>query len=82
MGKRFCQKKNVKAIKYFQKEGGIFTLATGRFPEYADKFKDRFKVNAPIVALNGAVLYDKDNEQIIEKWPMAKEDCYKTCKIC
>lgn len=47
-------------------------MATGRFPEYADKFKDRFKVNAPIVALNGAVLYDKDNEQIIEKWPMAK----------
>ena len=55
-------------------------MATGRFPEYADKFKDRFKVNAPIVALNGAVLYDKDNEQIIEKWPMAKEDCYKLVK--
>ena len=79
-GEEVLSEENVKAIKYFQKEGGIFTLATGRFPEYADKFKDRFKVNAPIVALNGAVLYDKDNEQIIEKWPMAKEDCYKLVK--
>ena len=79
-GEEVLSEENVKAIKYFQKEGGIFTLATGRFPEYADKFKDRFKVNAPIVALNGTVLYDKDNEQIIEKWPMAKEDCYKLVK--
>lgn len=79
-GEEVLSEENVKAIKYFQKEGGIFTLATGRFPEYADKFKDRFKVNAPIVALNGTVLYDKDNEKIIEKWPMAKEDCYKLVK--
>ena len=39
-GEEVLSEENVKAIKYFQKEGGIFTLATGRFPEYADKFKD------------------------------------------
>ena len=37
-GEEVLSEENVKAIKYFQKEGGIFTLATGRFPEYADKF--------------------------------------------
>ena len=45
------------------------------------KFKDRFAVECNrTVALNELNFYDKDNEQIIEKWPMAKEDCYKLVK--
>ena len=42
---------NAEAIKYFEEEGGLFTLATGRFPHFANNFKDKFKVNAPIVSL-------------------------------
>ena len=37
--------KNVRAIKYFQSEGGLFTLATGRFPNHLEMFKGFFKWN-------------------------------------
>ena len=64
---------NAEAIKYFEKEGGLFTLATGRFPHFANNFKDKFKVNAPIVSLNGAVLYDINAEKMLNSWKMEKE---------
>ena len=66
---------NAKAIKYFQSEGGLFTLATGRFPGHAYEFKDMIEVNAPMVALNGTVLYDLKNENIIHEWTADKEEC-------
>ena len=64
---------NAEAIKYFEKEGGLFTLSTGRFPHFANNFKDKFKVNAPIVSLNGAVLYDINAEKMLNSWKMEKE---------
>ena len=36
--------KNVRAIKYFQSEGGLFTLATGRFPNHLEMFKGQFEI--------------------------------------
>ena len=59
---------NAEAIKYFQNEGGLFTLATGRFPDHAKLFEDRFKINAPMVSVNGAIIYDEKNNKLIEKW--------------
>lgn len=68
---------NARAIKYFQKEGGLFTLATGRFPEHINLFKEQFQINAPIVSLNGTVLYDVHRQEVIYKWTMKKQDCYE-----
>ena len=65
---------NAEAIRYFQKEGGKFTLATGRFPGHAHEFSDQIKINAPMVALNGTVLYDLENEKILHEWTATKED--------
>lgn len=64
---------NAEAIKYFEEEGGLFTLATGRFPHFANNFKDKFLVNAPIVSLNGAVIYDINKEKILNSWIMDKD---------
>ncbi len=66
--------KNIEAINYFQKEGGLFTLATGRFPSHMKNFQDRLKVNAPFVSMNGAVLFDTDNNDVIAEWPMKTQD--------
>ena len=66
---------NARAIKYFQDEGGLFTLATGRFPEHVNLFQDSLQINAPIVSLNGTVLYDVQNHKLINKWTMKKSDC-------
>lgn len=40
---------NAQAIRYFQQEGGVFTLATGRFPDHAELFQDKIQMNAPMV---------------------------------
>lgn len=68
---------NADAIRYFQSEGGIFTLATGRFPNHAYEFKDQIELNAPVVALNGTLLYDLKQEKIIKEWTVSKKECYK-----
>lgn len=49
---------NADAIKYFQQNGGYFSIATGRQPEYIREFYPRLIPNAPIIAINGAVVYD------------------------
>jgi Cof subfamily protein (haloacid dehalogenase superfamily) len=56
--------KNISAIKYFQDNGGLFTVSTGRYPDYSDKFDD-FTPNTFIVADNGSVLYDGKNKKIV-----------------
>lgn len=74
-GEGKLSKENEEAIKYFQSEGGLFTLATGRFPEHLKLFENQFKINAPIVSLNGTLLYDTENEKVINTWGMSKDDC-------
>lgn len=67
-------KENADAIKYFQKEGGRFTLATGRFPDHLSKYADKLRVNAPVISLNGVLLYDMEEEKIICDLPMQTKD--------
>ncbi|MBP5772668.1 MAG: HAD family hydrolase [Eubacterium sp.] len=64
---------NAKAIKYFQDEGGLFTLATGRAPSFMEHFSDKVKINAPVVSFNGTLLYDTEKDEIIKTWPMDRE---------
>ena len=45
-------------IRYFQKEGGLFTLSTGRTPQGAKLYIDLVKPNAPLVCQNGAGIFD------------------------
>lgn len=51
--------KNAEAIKYFQSEGGLFTVATGRFPDFIDGFSDAVRPNTYIIGINGTVIYDQ-----------------------
>lgn len=67
--------KNAEAIRYFQREGGLFTLATGRFPEHINQFQNQLMINAPIVSLNGTALFDTKANKLINNWTMKKQDC-------
>lgn len=67
---------NAQAIKYFQEEGGLFTLATGRFPDHIEMFQDKIQINAPMVSLNGTLLYDTENQAVINKWGTPTEEYY------
>ena len=52
--------KNREAIAYFQKEGGKFTLATGRIPGRVKQIQQQVKIDLPIICYNGACIYDLD----------------------
>ncbi len=71
---------NAKAIKYFQDEGGLFTLATGRAPSFMEHFSDKVRINAPVVSFNGTLLYDTKTDEIIRTWPMDRETVRKVFK--
>ena len=56
---------NQEAIRFFQKEGGIFTIATGRPPMYIRRFLDQVEPNSYVVAVNGAVIYDLKEDHLV-----------------
>ena len=57
--------KNVDAIEWFKSEGGIFTIATGRAVVAAKYSYDISRANAPLIALNGSVIYDYKDEKFL-----------------
>ena len=49
---------NAQAIRYFQSEGGLVTVSSGRYPDFIDKYADRFVPNTYVIGVNGTVLFD------------------------
>lgn len=69
-------RENLDAISYFKSEGGLFTVSTGRPAHYiADRFG--FSVNAPVIAVNGTVIYDLEEEKLLADFPMDVEDSFE-----
>ncbi|MDD6563681.1 MAG: HAD family hydrolase [Clostridiales bacterium] len=58
---------NKKAIDYFKSEGGKFTVASGRMRDAVGNYFDDFRINAPAILHNGAVLYDFDTDTVLYK---------------
>ncbi len=67
-------RENAEAIRYFQSRGGRFTLATGRFVNHLEKYQDSLQVNAPVVALNGTMLYDLEQNKEYAYWRMLRKE--------
>ena len=65
-------KENADAIEYFKENGGLFTFATGRMPDYLSRFP--FRANAPIVTTNGTLVCDGEGNTLWEK-TMPAEEC-------
>lgn len=55
---------NLEAIKRFEAEGGLFTMASGRFPSTFRSIKG-LVLNTYAIVLNGNMIYDLDNDKII-----------------
>jgi Cof subfamily protein (haloacid dehalogenase superfamily) len=58
-------KENARAIREFQNNGGLFTVATGRFPDFLRKFEPDFRPNTHIIAINGTMIYDMEQERVL-----------------
>lgn len=58
--------KNLDAIREFEAEGGLFTMATGRSIPMFQKYMDMVPTNAPLVLYNGAATYDTEMKELID----------------
>lgn len=58
---------NIEKIKYFQKNGGLFTICTGRYPEYLKEngYLDLITPNTYILCLNGAIIQDMSSGEVL-----------------
>ena len=56
-----------KAIKYFMKNGGKYTFATGRIPREAEQIRIFIEPNAPMISMNGAAIYDFKMRKFLQK---------------
>ena len=83
-GKKQCiSDTDAEAIRYFQDHGGAFTLCTGRFPSVLkDKNVTTVTLNAPMICMNGALIYDLKNEKKLFEEIMSADVTEAIFKIC
>jgi Cof subfamily protein (haloacid dehalogenase superfamily) len=71
---------NRDAIEYFTKNGGRFTVATGRMMIAVRTYLERININAPAILHNGAQIYDFEaNKVVFEKF--IEEERKKAIKL-
>lgn len=58
---------NITAIKEFRREGGLFTVISGRPVNFLPPFFEGYKFGVPTVNLNGAVIYDVDEGKAVRE---------------
>jgi Cof subfamily protein (haloacid dehalogenase superfamily) len=56
---------NADAIRYFQNNGGIFTLASGRTPDFVRDLAPSFIPNGPLICLNGTRVCDPVTDKVL-----------------
>lgn len=73
---------NARAVRRFQAEGGLFTIASGRNPAFILSKKDSFVPNAPVVSMNGTYISDPlDIEQAVAEFPLDENALEIICSI-
>ena len=60
-------------MRDFQQNGGLFTIASGRTPTFIRELGDRFRPNAPVIAMNGAMLCDENDGRVLRRFPMSRD---------
>lgn len=73
--------KNIEMIEYFKKEGGKFTIATGRGPSVAKGVCKEAHVNCPVLLSNGSVIYDVEKDEILSIQYLPKSAKYVTNQV-
>ena len=63
-----CPQKNVDAICYFTKNGGLFSFATGRLSAHLIRNGFDRLTNAPCCLSNGSLVYDFETDEFLYKY--------------
>ncbi len=75
-------KENLDAIRMFQEKGGLFTLSTGRTPLYIADTVSELAVNAPMICVNGASLFDCAKNKELYKVPLGDTSAFAKNVFC
>ena len=54
-------------------EAYLDTIASGRTPTFIRELGDRFRPNAPIIAMNGAMICDENDGHVLRRFPMSRD---------
>ena len=57
--------KNIEALEYFEKNGGKFTVCSGRYADFLKKFVDEVPFNTYVTCYNGAYIADLKTDEVI-----------------
>lgn len=71
--------KNVEALRHFEAEGGYFTICTGRQPAFMMKNDLAVRPNAPLLAMNGTIIHDMDEDRQLKCWTVGR-DLWEHCE--
>ena len=64
---------NCEAIRYFQANGGRFTVLSGRTPDFLKEHLVGFEANAPLIGRNGALFADPQSGELL--YVGGRHDC-------
>lgn len=68
--------RNVEAIKYFQQNGGLFTVISGRDAEFFDKYSDRIRFDKYLGCVNGTVIWDIERRAAVEEHTITEQQLF------
>ncbi|MDO4739933.1 MAG: HAD family hydrolase [Eubacteriales bacterium] len=73
---------NAAAVRRFQAEGGLFTIATGRAPDFILAKRASFLPNAPVVSMNGTYISDPlDIDRAVAEFPLDEKGYEDLCSL-
>lgn len=72
---------NAEAVRRFQAEGGLFTIASGRTPGFIYSKSYSFVPNAPVVSMNGTLITDPDDKSEVAAFPLDEGALELICRI-
>ena len=58
-------RENCEAVRYFEENGGRFTVVSGRHPAFLRDHQIGYRVNAPLVGYNGGLIMDANTEKML-----------------
>lgn len=67
-GGKEISRANCDAVRYFQSEGGLFSVATGRSPNFIQNYASFFTPNAPLITLNGTMITSADGKTRLKEY--------------
>ena len=64
---------DARAVREFQRDGGYFTIASGRSPDFLWTKRESFVPNAPIISINGTMINDPADMSVLRKYTLGDE---------